>query len=243
MTIKVLINGAKGRMGLACVKVIEDDVRFSLVGCPEKNSDLILEIQRSHCDVVIDFTNAAVVFDNAKKIIAADARPVIGTSGLKTDQIELLQNECRAKKLGGIVAPNFSLGAVLLMKYSREIVKYFPDVEIIETHHTGKLDSPSGTSMRTAEMLAENRQTILAKKPLHENVVGARGALYQDIPIHSIRLPGYIAYEQVIFGAVGESLTLTHNSIDRACFMPGVILACEKVMGLQEMVYGLERIL
>jgi len=243
MTIRILLNGATGKMGQSTVKTIQANSDFDLVATPTRQEDLNAAIKASKPDVVIDFTNAEAVFKNSKIILDAGVRPVIGTSGLRQNEIAELQSLAKTKKLGGIIAPNFSLGAVLLMKHSREIVKYFPHVEVIEMHHNKKADSPSGTSMRTAEMLAEQRQIPNDPQTKRENVPGARGATYQSVPIHSIRLPGVMAHEQVIFGAIGETLTLSHNSIDRECFMPGVCLAVRKVMELNQLVYGLEEIL
>lgn len=244
MVTKVLINGAFGKMGLVTVKAISAHAGFSMAGQTGREYDLKKAIKDSHADVVIDFTHPNVVFQNTLDIIEAGARPVIGTSGLNLDQVKQLQEKCRSLKRGGIIAPNFSLGAMLMIKYAKEIVKYMPNVEIIEMHHEAKADSPSGTAMRTAELLAEGSKNInQPAKPTKANIPHARGANYQNIPIHSIRLPGLLAHEQIVFGNTGETLTLRHDSIDRVCFMPGVILACEKVMGLNQLIYGLEEIL
>lgn len=244
MTIRILINGANGKMGQITAKTIENCADFALVGTLGRKDNLAHEIKNTKADIVIDLTNAEAVLENTKTIIESGARPVIGTSGLMKEQIQLLQKRCAELKLGGIVAPNFSLGAVLMMKHAQEIATYFPNVEIIEMHHDGKLDSPSGTAIYTADMLATKRATIPpSSKNTREIVAGARGATYQQIPIHSIRLPGLVAHQEIIFGGTGETLTLRHDSIDRQCFMPGIILACKKVMKLNELVYGLENIL
>lgn len=244
MTIRVLVNGAKGKMGQTTVKTIANCADFTLVGSIDCHDHLAQEIKKNKAEVVIDFTNAEVVFNNTQIIIAAGARPVIGTSGLVTEQIHQLQKQCAQLKLGGIIAPNFSLGAVLMMKYAQQIATYFPHVEIIEMHHDGKLDSPSGTAMRTAELLATARTpTSSSPKTTRETLPGARGASYQHVPIHSVRLPGLVAHQQIIFGGSGETLTIRHDSIDRECFMSGVIIACKKVMQLKKLVYGLEQIL
>lgn len=244
MPIKVLINGAFGRMGQTTVKTISENPLFDLVGQTGKEYDLIQSIKDSHAQVVIDFTHPESVFENTNKIIDAGAHPVIGTTGLKLDQVRVLQDKCAKLKRGGIIAPNFSIGAVLMMKYASQIVKYMPNVEIIELHHANKADSPSGTAMRSAEMLAEaTAQVNQPPKIGRETVPGARGANYKNIPIHAVRLPGMLAHQQIIFGNTGETLTLRHDSIDRACFMPGVILACEKVTQLENMIYGLEELL
>jgi 4-hydroxy-tetrahydrodipicolinate reductase len=241
--IRVLINGANGRMGVAAAKAIAQDPELELVGTATRGDDLTAAIKQANAQVVVDFTNAEVVYDNTAMIIAAHAHPVIGTSGLTLEQIRQFQAQCARAKLGGIIAPNFSLGAVLLIKYSQEIAKYFSHVEIIEMHHDGKLDSPSGTALHTAEMIGAALTTKHPEKKLRETIPGARGATHHQVPIHAIRLPGLVAHEQVIFGGVGETLTLKHDSIDRVSFMPGVCLACKKVRGLDQLVYGLENVL
>jgi 4-hydroxy-tetrahydrodipicolinate reductase len=244
MPINVLVNGAFGRMGQLAVKTLSASANFNVVGQTGREYDLAKSIKDSGAEVVVDFTRADAVYANTLTIIESGTRPVIGTSGLTADQIKELEKKCAAAKLGGIIAPNFSLGAVLMMKYAAEIVKYMPNTEIIEMHHDNKADSPSGTSLRTAELLAQAcdslNQTI---KPAHETVSGSRGASYRGIPIHAVRLPGFLAHQQIIFGSTGETLTLRHDSIDRECFMPGIKLACEKVMQLDRLIYGLEGIL
>jgi 4-hydroxy-tetrahydrodipicolinate reductase len=244
MSIKVLINGAFGRMGQMTAKAVSEHPSLELVGQTGREYDLKKAIKDSQAQVVVDFTHPDVVFKNTELIIASGARPVIGTSGLTAEKVKTLQEKCAELKLGGLVAPNFSLGGVLMMKYAREIARYLPDVEIIEMHHAGKLDSPSGTAMRTAELIADGAgKPLKPQKPAKENIPGARGAEYRGIPIHAIRLPGFLAHQEIIFGDTGETLTLRHDSIDRQCFMPGVCLACERVMTLDHMVYGLEEIL
>ncbi|EKD54308.1 MAG: dihydrodipicolinate reductase [uncultured bacterium] len=244
MTIHVLINGAFGKMGQMAVKTINDHTDFTLVGEIGRAHDLLAEIHRTKAEVVIDFTEANAALKNTQTIIEAKARPVIGTSGLTKKDVINLEKRAEKLKLGGIIAPNFSLGAVLMMKYAKEIAAYFPHVEIIEMHHDGKLDSPSSTALRTAEMLATTRDvTYLTRKNSKEVVPGARGAYYQNVPIHAIRLPGLVAHQKIIFGGIGETLTLQHDAVDRACFMPGLVLACKKVMTLDHLVYGLDQIL
>ncbi len=244
MPIKILVNGAFGRMGQTTTKWITEHSQFELVGQTGREYDLKKSIHDSRADIVIDFTHPDSVYQNSLNIIEAGARPVIGTSGLKIDQIHSLQQRCLELKRGGLIAPNFSLGAVLMMKYAKEIVKYMPHVEIIELHHDGKADSPSGTSMRTAEMLASACSIVNTPEiASHETIAGARGACYRNIPIHAVRLPGLLAHQQIIFGSNGETLMLKHDSLDRQCFMQGISIACEKVMKLNQLVYGLEEIL
>lgn len=246
MTVKVLVSGAFGRMGQLVTKAIEADEELELVGQTGREYDLKQAIVDSGAKVVVDFTDPAAVYENTLIIIEAGASPVIGTSGLKDEQFAKLQEMCAQLKRGGIVVPNFSIGAVLMMKCAREIAAYFSSVEIIEMHHANKVDSPSGTALRTAQLIASKRSMITAenqKNKTVENVKGARGAEYEGIPIHSLRLPGLLANQTVIFGGVGETLSIRHESIQRESFMPGVCHACKKVMGLTHLALGLEEIL
>jgi 4-hydroxy-tetrahydrodipicolinate reductase len=244
MPIRILISGASGRMGSMIAKGIAAYPHFVLAGETGRHTNLTTMIQQTQTDVVIDFTHPDTVFQNTIAIMEAGAHPVIGTTGLSLVQIQALQEQATVKKLGGIIAPNFSLGAILMIKYAQEIVKYLPHVEIIEMHHDRKADSPSGTALRTATLLAAANPAVQhAKSSTHENLPGARGANQQGIAIHAIRLPGLLAHQQIIFGTSGETLTLRHDTIDRECYMPGIALACEKVMYLDRLVYGLEEIL
>jgi len=243
MPINVLINGAWGRMGQEAVKAVQNDPELELVGQIGKTDDLTAVIQQSKAQVVVDLTTPAAVYKNTLAIINAQACPVIGTTGLTPEQIKKLEECCTQKKRGGVVAPNFSIAAILMMRFSAQVSQYFPHVEIIELHHAGKLDSPSGTAIKTAEMIATVRADQAAPKATHENIPGARGALHHHIPIHSIRLPGLVASQEVLFGGVGETLRICHNTIHREAFMPGILLACKKVLMLDHLVYGLEQLL
>ena len=240
--IRILVNGAKGRMGQLAVKTLAAHPDFVLVGQAERSNDLSLLIQQTKTQVVVDFTSPKTVFQHIDIMINQSVHPVIGTTGLTHEQIQHVQARCKKLKLGGIIAPNFSLGMALLIKSARDIARYFPQAEIIEMHHEGKLDSPSGTALYTAEQLAAVRKKMTLTSSF-ETIPHARGAHYHDIPLHSVRLPGLVAHETILFGGIGETLTLKHDAIDRQCFMPGVILACQKVIHLKELVYGLEGIL
>lgn len=244
MSINVLVNGAFGRMGQMITNAFQSHPTLSLVGQTGREYDLTKSIKDSGANVVIDFTHPDSVFHNTKTIIEAGVHPVIGTSGLTIVQVRELQTLAAKEKIGGLIAPNFSLGAVLMMKYAKEIAKYMPHVEIVEKHHEAKADSPSGTAIRAAQMMLEaNKKLNDDAIPSKENVPHARGANYQGIPIHSVRLPGLLAHQEIIFGGTGETLTLCHDSLDRLCFLPGIFLACEKVVKLDQLVYGLEEIL
>lgn len=241
--INILLNGAHGRMGQETRKALLLEPELQLVGELGRADDLAMAIKNCQAQVVIDFTHPDTVFANALTIIEAGLHPVIGTTGLKSAQVIELTALCAKKKLGGIIAPNFSIGAVLMMRFAAEAARYFPDAEIIEYHHQDKKDSPSGTAIKTAEMIASKRERIPQLPAATEVIAGARGAAYQAIPIHAVRLAGLVANQQVIFGGRGETLTIQHNTINREAFMPGVILACKKVMHLDKLIYGLEHIL
>ncbi|AAO91204.1 4-hydroxy-tetrahydrodipicolinate reductase [Coxiella burnetii] len=239
MAINVIINGINGKMGRVVKENITAQSDLELVSGTGRQDDLAKTIQTTHADVVIDFTTPQSVFHNAEIIIQSGARPVIGTTGLTLEQIALLDKQCRNKKLGAIVAPNFSVGAVLMMKYAKEAAHYFPDVEIIEMHHSQKIDAPSGTAIKTAQMIGEMRSSK-KDEPFKDR---ARGEIKNGIPIHSIRLPGLFSHQSVIFGSNGETLTIRHDGMDRNCTMPGIFMACRKVMELDYLVYGLENLL
>ncbi len=240
MQIRVIVNGAKGKMGVLACEAIQNHPDFELVGRLGRQDDLCQAIDATHAEIVIDLTRADCVFANSLSIIASGVHPVIGTSGLIDEQIQILKEHCAAKKLGGIIAPNFSISAVLMMRFAAEAARILPEVEIIEAHHQQKLDAPSGTALKTAEMIAQARVAKKTELPLHELVPGARGGAHHGVSIHSLRLPGILAHQQVIFGSPGETLAITHNSIDRASFMPGIILACQRVQKLDKLYYGLE---
>lgn len=244
MGIDVIINGAYGRMGQVTINAINQASDLTLVAKLGREDNLDAAIKAHSAKVVIDFTTANAVYQNIITILKAGARPVIGTSGLLAFQIASLKKLCQERKLGAIIAPNFSIGAVLMMKFAADTAKYLPNVEILEMHHSGKEDSPSGTAIKTADMISESRTSSPHSLPKpKETIPGARGANYHDIPIHAIRLPGLVAHQQVFFGGEGETLAICHNSIDRQCFMPGVLLACRKVVKLNKLVYGLEHLL
>ena len=242
--IRVLVNGAKGRMGQEVVKAVTAASDLELVDQTDLGDDLIARIKASQAQAVVDFTTAAVAFENTRKILEAGVHPVIGTSGLLAEQVAELRQLAGDMGIGGLIAPNFAIGAVLLMKYAQDAAKYLPDVEVIELHHNRKADAPSGTAVKTAQLIAEARQEIpkalVEEKELFE---GARGSEVHGVRVHSLRLPGLVAHQEVIFGGTGETLTIRHDSIQRESFMPGVCLACRKVIGTQKLFYGLEHLL
>lgn len=243
MKISVIVNGANGKMGALACKTIQEHPDFLLVASLGRHDQLDEAIADTNASIVVDLTRADCVYENALTIIQNGAHPVIGTSGLIDNQIKILRQLCAEKNLGGIIVPNFSIAAVLMMRFAADAARLLPEVEIIEAHHQQKLDAPSGTAMKTAEMIAAARQGKKNQLMLKELLPGARGATYHDINIHSLRLPGVLARQQVIFGNMGETLTITHDSIDRSSFMPGLVLACQRVQQLDTLYYGLEHLI
>ena len=248
MTIRIIINGINGKMGRVVKKGITAQSDLKLVAGTGRRDDLAKIIEKTHANVVIDFTTPQSAFHNAELIIQSGARPIIGTTGLTLKEITILNKQCRAKKLGGIVAPNFSIGAVLMMRYAKEAAYYFPDVEIIEMHHPKKIDIPSGTAIKTAQMINTTRFSKKDKffkdharsRGEIKQDIPTRGEIKQDIPIHSVRISGLFSHQSVIFGRNSETLTIRYDSMDRNCTLPGLFLACHKVTELNYLVYGLE---
>lgn len=244
MAIRIIVNGALGRMGQITAKTLAEDPDFMLVAQTNRQDNLAKVIKDTKAQVVVDLTHPTAVYQNTLTIIKAGARPLIGTTGLMPKQVKQLQTLCQKLKRGGLIAPNFSIAMVLMMKYAADLVKYFPQVEIIEMHHDRKRDCPSGTALYTAEKLAEARGKVKRSSlEIHETLEGSRGADYMGIPIHAVRLPGLVAHEQLIFGDLGETLTLRHDTIDRQCFMRGLCLAAKKIMKMNSLAYGLEKVL
>lgn len=263
-TIKVIIAGPRGRMGREAVKMIQREEGFELTAVIDRKHDhrKLSDIEgfsgidvpvyedinecfrEQKSDVLVDLTTPEVGYIHTRTALEHGIRPVVGTTGFTQHQLQELKDLAEEKKLGCIIAPNFAVGAVLMMKFSQMAAKYFRDVEIIELHHDRKLDAPSGTAVKTAELIASERGRKLQGHPDEkETIQGARGADYEGMRIHSVRLPGLIAHQQVLFGADGQSLTIRHDSYDRASFMSGVKLSIETVMSLETLVYGLEHIL
>ena len=250
---KILIAGATGSMGRQAVQLVEKlpDCQLVAVLAPtaSSSSDFKPEVKRFDnlamvdiaADVWIDFTTPQAVYENTEFALKHHIRPIIGTSGLTTEQTEKLQAIAQKEKLGGIIAPNFGLSAVLLMKFAQEAARYFPDAEVIEMHHADKKDAPSATAITTAKLIAANRNSENCSQTANDSQ--ARGADYDGVPVHSVRLPGYIAHEQVLFGGPGEALTIRQDSFSRSSFMQGVKVALDQIMNLSELVVGLDQIL
>lgn len=253
--IKVIIAGFKGRMGSTAVEMVKEDANLELVALVdpltnEKGVDGVPVFNDKtgligfDADVWVDFTIPTVAFDNTKFALENGFCPVVGTTGFTEAQITELITLSKEKKVGGLIAPNFAIGAILLMEFAQKAAQYFPDVEIIELHHDNKKDAPSGTAIKTAELIKETRQPKQQGATDEvETIPGARGAEFDGMRIHSVRLPGLVAHQEVIFGAKGEGLTIRHDSYDRVSFMGGVNIGIKKVVEIDALVYGLDCLL
>lgn len=252
--INVTIAGPRGRMGKEAVQLVRDNEHFNLISVIDYKEVIDIDVpvyadietcfQHQTPHVLIDLTTPEVGYHHTKTALEYGVRPVVGTTGFSTEELNELKTLAASKSLGCIIAPNFAIGAVLMMKFSQMAAKYFNDVEIIELHHDQKLDAPSGTAVKTAEMIREVREPKQQGHPGEkETHSGARGANVDGMHIHSVRLPGLIAHQQVMLGAEGQTLTIRHDSFNRGSFMSGVKVSIETVMKLDTLVYGLENIL
>ena len=247
--IKVAVCGSNGKMGQEVVKAVDSASDMELVAIIDvlngEYGSIEAAAKTTTIDVLIDFTQPSSIFENAKFCLNNNISIVIGTTGLKDEQINELKNLAEANNLGCFIAPNFSTGAVLMMKFAKMASKYFDNAEIIELHHNQKKDAPSGTAVKTALMMSqENNDFTTGNCPEVETIEGARGgSSYNNIHIHSIRMPGYIASQEVLFGANGQILTIRHDSMNRECYMAGVLLATRYTNENKKFVYGLENIM
>jgi 4-hydroxy-tetrahydrodipicolinate reductase len=258
--IKVAVAGAAGRMGVEVVHAVENEPDMEVVAAIDPRAagavfvnahgenvdymaDLEHAIEERKPDVLVDFTHPSQVEANIRTALAAGVDCVVGTTGVTLERYgELAAAAGPGTAL--FVAPNFAIGAVLMMRFSQLAARYMPTAEIVELHHDQKADAPSGTAMRTAQRIAAARSTTPKVPGKDTEVVqGARGAFVEDIPVHSVRLPGLVAHQEVLFGGKGQTLSIRHDSIDRTSFMPGVVLAVRKVGGLSGLVVGLENLL
>lgn len=256
--IKVAVCGALGRMGQEVVKAVEEAEGMELSAVIDLNNvgqelksgvkiyrNIADAISENKIDVVVDFTIPDSVYNNAIAALTNGVRPVIGTTGLSSEQLKEIETLSKEKNIGALIAPNFAIGAILMMKFSAMAAKYFSNAEIIELHHNQKKDAPSGTAIKTAEMMKQARDEYGTDNIEEIEIIkSARGAQHDgNIHIHSVRLPGYVASQEVIFGGQGQTLKIRHDSIDRTSFMPGVVLSIRHVMSNNNFVYGLENIL
>ena len=221
---RIIVNGALGKMGKEVIKAISNEADLELAAQIDMNDDLAETIKKTRPDVMIDFTTPKSVMNNIRIAAQNKCHVIVGTTGITEKDLLEIKSLCEKNGVNILVAPNFAIGAVLMMKYAADAIKYMPKAEIIELHHDQKLDAPSGTALKTAEMMKKTSGV-------------------KDIPIHSVRLPGFVANQEVIFGGLGQTLTIKHETIGRESFMPGVILAAKKIKDLKGLTYGLENIL
>jgi 4-hydroxy-tetrahydrodipicolinate reductase len=247
--IKVAVCGANGKMGQELVKAITADSQTELVAKIDINNGEFLTIEDAskskNIDVLVDFTQPKAIYENALYCLNNKINIVIGTTGLNDEQIQDLKELSDKNKVACFIAPNFSTGAVLMMKFAKMAAKYFDNAEIIELHHNQKKDAPSGTAIKTAQLMAsENENFTKNNCEETETIQGARGAnSYANIHIHSVRMSGFMASQEVLFGSDGQTLSIRHDSTNRTCYMSGVLMAIKYAYEYKNFTYGLDNIL
>jgi 4-hydroxy-tetrahydrodipicolinate reductase len=262
--ITVVVSGAAGRMGQEVVRAIGKEADLRLVGAVDTanvgqdiglvagsgasgvsiNSDLADTIRATKPQVLVDFTIPATVMGNIRVALKHKVACVVGTTGLTQENLTEIESLAKGAATPVFIAPNFAIGAVLMMEFAAQAAKYFSKAEIIELHHDKKLDSPSGTALLTAKKMAQVEGCSLTADASVTNEAAPRGELVNDkIRVHSVRLPGYVASQEVIFGGLGQTLSIRHDSLNRESFMPGVVLAIRKVITLKGLTVGLEKLL
>ncbi|MFD2704464.1 4-hydroxy-tetrahydrodipicolinate reductase [Salibacterium lacus] len=260
----IIIAGPRGKMGKEAVHLVHETEEFELAavvdsrnagkklrdlaGMPDEPAlvydDMQTCLEETEADVLIDLTTPEAGKKHLELALDYYVRPVVGTTGFTDEDIQRLRQKSEEKEMGAVIAPNFAVGAILMMKLSQMAARYFSDVEIIEMHHDNKLDAPSGTAAKTAGMINEVRPPKRQGHPDEkEQQSGARGAETDGMRIHSVRLPGLVAHQEVLFGGAGQSLKIRHDSYNRQSFMPGVKLAVESVLQVKTLVYGLENLM
>ncbi len=277
--LQVVVCGAQGKMGREAVRSVYHDPDTQLVGAVDVTGEgedigeaclghpigiLIINnledaLSTTGPQVLVDFTSPAAVKDNIFQALSNGVIPVVGTTGLSAEDFRDIEEWTREYQRGAIIVPNFAVGAVLMMKFARMAARFFSHAEVVELHHDGKLDAPSGTALKTAEQIRETWESTQEEeeaeleeeeapdpeeaKKAEEKVEGARGGIHQGVHVHSVRLPGLVAHQEVILGGSGQTLTIKHDSLDRSSFMPGLLLAIKKAPEVQGLVYGLEHLM
>lgn len=236
--IRVVFSGAEGKMGRTLLPGLRETEGIAVVGEVEKGEDLAAAARDARADVVVDFTEPSAAVPNARAILAAGAQGVIGTTGFEPSDLDALDAQAREAGVGLLVAPNFALGMILLQRFAEEAARHFPDAEILEAHHTAKIDAPSGTALDTARRIGAVRanRTPAGGEP-------SRGLVVEGVPVHSLRLPGLVAQQEVVFGGPGEGLRLAHDVTGRHCFLPGVVAGIRGIRGRKGVVRGMAPIL
>ncbi len=252
--IRVVVTGALGKMGIPVCGAVVADPELNLIGAVDTSAGgavvhglEVLEsidlLEVDSVDVLVDFTNAEVAFANTTWALDNGVHAVVGTTGMSEEELEEIAARADSGNSNVIVAPNFALGAVLMMKFSEIAAKVFDECEIIELHHRGKLDAPSGTATTTAMRVAEVMKDTPVPTVNEKGVQGARGARIGPVSIHSVRLDGLVAHQEVLFGSQGQTLSIRHDTTDRSCFMPGVVMAIKAVGSLPGLTVGLEEVI
>jgi 4-hydroxy-tetrahydrodipicolinate reductase len=243
MAIRVGVLGAAGRMGSTVCAAVEGDADLDLVARVDID-DPIQSLVDNGAEVAVDFTTADAARKNVLFCLDNSIHAVVGTTGLSESDLETIRKRAETSSANAFIAPNFAVGAVLMMRFAAAAARYFRNVEIIERHHENKIDAPSGTALRTAQLMNEQRSEPWDPiEPSKESLSGSRGGEEGGVHIHSIRVPGSVAHQEVILGSAGETLTIRHDSLDRSSFMPGVLLAVKKIGELEGLTVGLDALL
>ncbi len=244
--IRVAVIGARGRMGSEACRAVEAADDLSLVAAVG-SGDALDDVVSAGATVAVDLTRPDVVMDNLRFLVDHGVHAVVGTSGFDEPRLATLRGWLDdAPRVGVLVAPNFAIGAVLMMHFAGQAARFFESTEIVELHHPGKADAPSGTARRTAQIVADARAAAgLGPQPdaTSTSLPGARGASVAGVAVHAVRLRGLVAHQEVLLGTTGETLTIRHDSLDRASFMPGVLLGVREVAGRPGLTVGLEHLL
>ena len=243
--IRVAVAGYRGKVGSVLAAAFQSEPGIEYVGGIELGDDLATFLHQKRPRAVVDFTQPSQALHNALAAVAAGASPVVGTTGLSADDVDKLETACKGKGLGGIVAPNFAVGAVLMMHLADIAAPHFDAAEVIEMHHATKLDAPSGTALSTAKRIAAKRRDrpFSHQKAEKETLPGTRGGEEGHVAVHSVRLPGFVADQEVIFGLPGQTLTIIHRTTSRDAYIPGVLLAIQKVTSESRFYRGLDELL
>ena len=243
--IRVAVAGYRGKVGSVLAAAFEAEPGIEYVGGVEMGDDLAKFLHEKRPRALVDFTLPSQALHNALAAVAAGASPVVGTTGLAPDAVDQLEAACKAKGVGGIIAPNFAVGAVLMMHLADIAAPHFDAAEVIEMHHATKLDAPSGTALTTAKRLAARRRDkpFSHKKAEKETLAGTRGGEEGGVSVHSVRMPGVVADQEVIFGLPGQTLTIIHRTTSREAYIPGVLLAIRKVVTEPRFYRGLDDLL
>jgi len=243
--IRVCVAGYRGKVGSVLAAALQNEPDFEYVGGVTRGDNLADFLHQKRPRALVDFTRPTEALHNALAAVAAGASPVIGTTGLSASDVDKIETACHETKIGGIVAPNFAVGAVVMMHLADVAAPHFDAAEIIELHHAGKLDAPSGTALSTARRLGARRggKPFAHRRAEKETLAGTRGGEEGNVAVHSVRLPGFVADQEVIFGLPGQILTIAHRTTSREAYVPGVLLAIRKVTAEPRFYRGLDELL